>query len=51
MSAPDRASIATLRAHISKHINLLEQSRLDITAALSEDIPRLGTAGRTGHQM
>lgn len=46
MSASDQAAIATLRAHITKHLGLLEESQQDIVGALSEDIPRLGRTPR-----
>ena len=46
MSTPDPVVIATLRAHISKHLDLLEQSQQEIAGALSEDIPRLGKTYR-----
>lgn len=46
MSASDQAAVATLRAHITKHLGLLEESQRDIVAAISEDIPRLGKTPR-----
>ncbi|TVR66563.1 MAG: hypothetical protein EA427_16010 [Spirochaetaceae bacterium] len=46
MSNPDPASIATLRAHITKHLDLLDQSQQEIVDAISEDIPILGKTPR-----
>ena len=46
MSTTDRAAIATLRGHIRKHLDLLEESQQEIAGAFSEDIPRLGKTPR-----
>ncbi len=48
MSTPDPAAVATLRAHITKHLDLLDKSQQEIAGALSEDIPRLGKTPRAG---
>lgn len=46
MNASDPAAVATLRAHITKHLDLLEQSWQEVEGALSEDIPQLGRTPR-----
>jgi len=46
MGTTDRAAIATLRGHIRKHLDLLEESQQEIAGAFSEDIPRLGKTPR-----
>jgi len=46
MSSTEPGAIATLQAHIKKHLDLLNQSRQEITDAFSKDIPLIGKTPR-----
>lgn len=43
---PDNTEIVHLDAHINKHIVLLAEASMEITAACSDDLPKLGRTPR-----